>query len=100
MFYRLPFPDLGLLEKLQERFHITSEVARFRETVNADLSHPRAMKDLREGWVTYAETEMKWKGGANPAKRSERSRVDRFRTPTQSEDEVCFHWYTSTAKCI
>ena len=101
MFYRLPFPDLGLLEKLQERLQITSDVvARFREMVNADLSHPRAMEDLHEGWVNYMETEMKWKGGANPAKRSEFSRMDRNRTPTQSEDEVCFHWYTSTVKCI
>ncbi len=100
MFYRLPFPDLALLEKLQERLHITSDVARFRENVNADLSHPRAMEDLRDGWVTYVQTEMKCKGGANPAKRSESSRVARNKTPTPSEDEVCFHWYTSTAKCI
>ncbi len=100
MFYRLPFPDLGLLDKLQERHHITSDVARFREMVNADLSHPRAMEDLHEGWVTYVETEMKCKGGANRAKRSESSRMDWNRTPTQSEDEVCFHWYTSTVKCI
>ena len=100
MFYRLPFPDLGMLEKLQERLKITSEVVKFREMVNADLLHPRAMDDLHEGWVTYVETEMKWKGGANPAKRSESSRMDRNRTPTQSEDEVCFHWYISTVKCI
>jgi len=75
-------------------------VARFRETVNADLTQPRAMEDLHEGWVTYVETEMKWKGGANPAKRSESSIMEWNRTPTQSEDEVCFHWYTSTVKCI
>ena len=76
MFYRLPFPDLGLLEKLQERLHITSDVvARFREMVNADLSQPRAMDDLHEGWVNYVETEMKGKGGANPAKRSLGARV-------------------------
>jgi hypothetical protein len=101
MFYRLPFPDLGALEKLQERLHITSDVvARFRETVNADLTQPRAMEDLHKGWVTYVETEMKWKGGANPAKRSESSIMEWNRTPTQSEDEVCFHWYTSTVKCI
>jgi hypothetical protein len=46
------------------------------------------------------ETEMKWKGGANPAKRSESSIMEWNRTPMQSEDEVCFHWYTSTVKCI
>ena len=100
MCYRLPFPDLGALEKLQERLHITADVvARFREMVNADLTQPRAMDDLHEGWVNYVETEMKGKGGANPYKRSESSRMDRNRTPTQSEDEVCFHWYTSTVKC-
>ena len=64
------------------------------------MLHPRAMDDLHEGWVNYVEKEMKWKGGANPAKRSESSRMDWNRTPTQSEDEVCFHWYTSTVKCI
>ena len=101
MFYRLPFADLGALEKLQERLHITADVvARFREMVNADLTQPRAMDDLHEGWVNYVETEMKGKGGANPAKRSESSLLDWNRTPTQSEDEVCFHWYTSTVKCI
>ena len=64
------------------------------------MTQPRAMEDLHEGWVTYMETEMKWKGGANPAKRSESSIMEWNRTPTQSEDEVCFHWYTSTVKCI
>ena len=64
------------------------------------MTQPRAMEDLHEEWVTYVETEMKWKGGANPAKRSESSIMEWNRTPTQSEDEVCFHWYTSTVKCI
>ena len=64
MFYRLPFADLGALEKLQERLQITADVvARFREMVNADLTQPRAMDDLYEGWVEYVETEMKGKGG-------------------------------------
>jgi hypothetical protein len=38
----------------------------------------------------------------NSAKRSESIRLERNKTPTQSEiDEmVCFHWYTSSVKCI
>ena len=70
--------------------------------VHADLVQLRAMEDLLDEWVKYVETEMKSKGIANPAKRSESSRLERNRTPTQSEidDMVCFHWYTSTVKCI
>ena len=103
MFYRLPFADLGALEKLQERLHITADVvARFREMVNADLTQPRAMDDLYDGWVEYVETEMKGKGGANPYRRSESIINERNKTPTQSDIEaiVCFHWYTSSVKCI
>ena len=102
MFCRLPFPDLQMLEKLQERLKITADVVRFRALVHADLSHPRAMVDLREGWVDYLETEIKPKGGVNPVRRSESIRNERNRTPTESEiDEmVCFHWYTSSVKCI
>ena len=91
MFYRLPFPDLGLLEILQERIHITLDVVtRFREMVNADLSQPRAMEDLHAGWVTYVETEMKWKGGAKSAKRSESSRMDWNRTPRRERLRYVF----------
>ena len=102
MFYRLPFPDLQVLEKLQERLRITAGVVRFLETVNADLSHARAMDDLRAGWVTHAKDGIKSKGAVIAAKRSESFRLERNKTPTQSEiDEmVCFHWYTSSVKCI
>jgi len=102
MFYRLPFPDLQVLEKLQERLRITAGVVRFLETVSADLSHARAMGDLREGWVEHAKCGIKSKGVVISAKRSESIRLERNKTPTQSEiDEmVCFHWYTSSVKCI
>ena len=102
MFYRLPFPDLQMLEKLQEELKITAAVAKFRELLHADLSHLRAMEDLRAGWVDYLETEIKPKGGVNPVRRSESIGNEMNRTPTQSEiDEmVCFHWYTSSVKCI
>ena len=50
MFYRLPFPDLVMLEKLQEELKITAAVAKFRDLVHADLSHPRAMEDLHREW--------------------------------------------------
>ena len=53
MFYRLPFPDRVLQEKLQERLQITADIVRFRESVHADLLQPRAMEDLREGWMEF-----------------------------------------------
>ena len=84
MFYRLPFPDIVLLEKLQERLKVTADVVKFRELVHADLSHSRAMDDLREGWVNYLETEIKPKGGVNPVRRRESIRMDRNKTPTQT----------------
>ena len=56
MFYRLPFPDLQMLEKLQEELKITAVVAKFRDFVQSDLSHEcheRAMGDLHQGWLDY-----------------------------------------------
>ena len=101
MFYRLPFPDLQVLEKLQEELKITGAVTKFRDLVHADLSHPRAMEDLHLGWMNYLKTEAK--GGAKPAwRKSESMMEERNKTPTQSEIDVivCFHWYTSSVKCI
>ena len=102
MFYRLPFPDLVMLEKLQEKLKITSAVSKFRDLVHADLSQPRAMDDLHRGWANYVTTEIKSKGGVNPLWRSESVMEERNKTPTQSDIEVivCFHWYTSSVKCI
>jgi hypothetical protein len=102
MFYRLPFPDLQMLEKLQGGLKITAAVVKFRVLVHADLSHARALDDLREGWVNYLETEIKPKGGVNPVRRSESIKNERNRTPTESEigEMVCFHWYTRSVKCI
>jgi hypothetical protein len=102
MFYRLPFPDLQVLEKLQERLRITADVVRFLEMVHEDLSHARAMGDLREGWVEHAKYGIKSKGVVISAKRSESIRLERNKTPTQSEiDEMlCFRWYKSSVKCI
>ena len=102
MFYRLPFPDLQVLEKLQEQLKITSAVAKFRDLVHADLSQPRAMEDLHRGWANYVTTEIKSKGGVNPGWRSESIFEERNKTPTQSDIEVivCFHWHTSSVKSI
>ena len=102
MFYRLPFPDLQMLEKLQEELNITAVVAKFRDFVQSDLSHARAMGDLHRGWLDYLTTEIKSKGRVNPGWRDESSIDDRSKTPTQSNIEVivCFHWYTSSVKCI
>ena len=102
MFYRLPFPDLQMLEKLQEELKITTSVAKFREEVQADLSHARAMEDLHRGWLNYLTTEIKSKGGVNPGWRNESVINERNKTPTQSDIDVivCFHWYTSSVKCI
>ena len=102
MFYRLPFPDLQMLEKLQEELKLSSAVAKFRDLVQADLAHPRAMDDLHRAWLDYLTTEIKSKGRVNPGWRDESSIDDRNKTPTQSDIEVivCFHWYTSSVKCI
>ena len=103
MFYRLPFPDLQMLEKLQEELKLSSAVAKFRDLVQADLAHPRAMDDLHRAWLDYLTTEIKSKGGAKPAwRKSEIMMEERNKTPTQSEIDVivCFHWYTSSVKCI
>ena len=103
MFYRLPFPDLQVLEKLQEELKLSAAVAKFRDLVQADLSHPRAMDDLHRAWLDYLTTEIKSKGGVNPGwRRSESLIEERNKTPTQSDIEVivCFHWYTSSVKSI
>ena len=102
MFYRLPFPDLVMLEKLQEELKITAAVAKFRDLVHADLSHPRAMEDLHREWLNYLKTEINSIGGVNPGWRSESMIEERNKTPTQSDIEVivCFHWHTSSVKSI
>ena len=82
---------------------VSSAVAKFRDLVQADLAHPRAMDDLHRAWLDYLTTEIKSKGGVNHGwRRSESLIEERNKTPTESDIEVivCFHWYTSSVKSI
>jgi hypothetical protein len=49
MFYRLPFPDIGLLEKLQLELGITADVGTFFAEIKGDYAHARFFDDLRDG---------------------------------------------------
>ena len=88
MFYRLPFPDLQHLERLQEQHKVTGDVQTFLADVRADLEDPRAFDDLRKGWVSYLRTETKSGGKSNTVKEQQKNRRDRNRTPTQEEIEA------------
>ena len=46
LFYRLPFPDIGRLEKLQLDSRITADIGRLRDEINEDYAHPNFMEDL------------------------------------------------------
>ena len=88
MFYRLPFPDLQHLERLQEQHKVTADVQTFLADVRADLEDPRAVEDLRKGWVSYLRTETKSRGKSNPVKEQQKNRRERNKTPTQEEIEA------------
>ena len=88
MFYRLPFPDLQHLERLQEQHKVTADVQTFLADVRADLEDPRAFEDLRKGWVSYLRTETKSRGKSNPLKEQQKNRRERNKTPTQEEIEA------------
>ena len=88
MFYRLPFPDLQHLERLQEQHKVTGDVQTFLADVRADLEDPRAFEDLRKGWVSYLRTETKSGGKSNPVKEQQKNRRERNKTPTQEEIEA------------
>lgn len=88
MFYRLPFPDLQHLERLQEQHKVTADVQTFLADVRADLEDPRAFEDLRKGWVSYLRSETKSGGKSNPVKEQQKIRRDRNKTPTQEEIEA------------
>ena len=91
MFYRLPFPDSVQLEKLQEEWKVTADAVNFLREMQEELEHPRAMDDLRKGWIKFLEEETGSRGPPNPARLSESSRRERNRTPTEEELEelVC-----------
>ena len=100
MFYRLPFPDVGRMEKLHDSAGVTGDAKDFLAELQEDLEHANAMRDLRTGWEAYLD-EHKPTGGAlvNPSRKSLSVRKARCGTPspTQSDIErVCSpHWYTT-----
>jgi hypothetical protein len=103
MFYRLPFPDLLRLEKLQERIGIATDAAAFLDKMQDDLGQDRAMADLRSGWVKYLNTEMTTKGASTgKVRKTSSQRHVRNKTPTTSEEEdaVVFALVIRTVSCI
>lgn len=98
MFYRLPFPDSGRMDKLHAAAQVTPDAVTFLNEMQSDFNRPNAMSDLRSGWEAYLHREMNvpvdagYDGGAsgagNPARRSLSIRQLRSKTPTQSEDEA------------
>ncbi len=85
MFYRLPFPDLAALKKMQETIKLTADVVTFLNKMHEDLLDPRATSDLRKGWKEFLKTEGKQRGPSNPGRSSWSSRRERNRTPTKEE---------------
>lgn len=89
LFYRLPFPDIGRLEKLQLDSGIASDIARFHEEIKEDYANPRFMEDLRKGWMGYLESEMLGPASKiNRTKISMSQRHERNKSPTPSEVEA------------
>jgi hypothetical protein len=88
VFYRLPFPDVGRLEKLQLDLGITADVGRFCAEIKEDYAHARFMEDLRLGWTRYLDTEMRGPAKVNRTKISMIQRHERNRSPTSSELEA------------
>jgi hypothetical protein len=88
LFYRLPFPDIGRLEKLQLDSGITSDIARFHEEIKEDYANPRFMEDLRQGWMEYLESEMRGPAKIYRTKISMSQRHERNKSPTPSEVEA------------
>jgi hypothetical protein len=88
LFYRLPFPDIGLLEKLQLDSGITTDIMRFRDEIKEDYVNPRFMEDLRKGWMEYLDSEMRGPAKINRTKISMSQRHERNKSPTPSEVEA------------
>ncbi len=88
MFYRLPFPDVGRLEKLQLDLGITADVGRFCAEIKEDYAHSKFMEDLRQGWMLYLDTQMRGPAKVNSTKISMTQRHERNRSPTPSELEA------------
>jgi hypothetical protein len=88
LFYRLPFPDIGRLEKLQLDSGITTDIVRFRDEIKEDYANPRFMEDLRKGWMEYLDSEMRGPAKINRTKISMSQRHERNKSPTPSEVEA------------
>jgi hypothetical protein len=88
LFYRLPFPDIGRLEKLQLDSGITTDIMRFRDEIKEDYANPRFMEDLRKGWMEYLHSEMRGPAKINSTKISMSQRHERNKSPTPSEVEA------------
>jgi hypothetical protein len=101
MFYRLPFPDVGKMEKLHELAGVTGDAKDFLAEMQDDLDAPNAMRDLRTRWEAHLDKHVT-AGGArvNPSRKSLSARTQRCSSPTQSDGaQVCSqspHWYTHT----
>jgi hypothetical protein len=88
LFYRLPFPDIGRLEKLQLDSGITTDIMRFRDEIKEDYANPRFMEDLRKGWMEYLDSEMRGPAKINSTKISMSQRHEWNKSPTPSEVEA------------
>ncbi len=88
LFYRLPFPDIGLLEKLQLYSGITADIGRFLDEIKEDDAHPKFMEDLRHGWMKCLESDMRGPAKINRTKISMSQRHKRNKSPTPSEVEA------------
>ena len=96
MFYRLPFPDGGRMDKLHDAHGVTGVAVYFRTELQADFEEPNAMNDLTLGWGAYLDLHVTDAAGSlNPGRQSLISRRARCASPTQSDDEKVrlSHWY-------
>ncbi len=98
LFYRLPFPDIGRLQKLQLDSEITADIGRFRDEIKEDYAHPRFMEDLRQGWMEYLESEMQGPAKINRTKISMSQRHERNKSPMPREVEAALAARAAEAK--
>ncbi len=86
--YRLPFADIGRLEKLQLELGITADVGSFFAEIKEDYAHARFFDDLRDGWIEYLDTEMRGSARINRTKVSMPQRRELNKSPTPSKVEA------------
>ncbi len=88
MFYRLPFPNQGELEKLIKDAQGVTQMTDFRDELREGLNGSRALKEFESGWEKYWTDTQSQKRAAASRGQQAKSIKERCRnqTPPTPED--------------